>query len=84
MFIEELAEPKRQSLGAYFVREDRFEASAEVAEMISIFMDLHPLAIIFDLCIHAVWALLHGIIDRFASFSLRKVDRKHFIKRHHT
>lgn len=63
MFIEELAEHKRQSLGAYFVRKDRFEASAEVAEMISIFMDLHPLTVVFDLCIHAVWALLHGIID---------------------
>lgn len=63
MFIEELAQQKRQFVGAYFMWEDRFEASAEVAEMISIFMDLHPLAIIFDLCIHAIWALLHGILN---------------------
>lgn len=58
-----LARQKRQFIGAYLVREDRFEASAEVAEMISIFMDLHPLTVIFNLCIHAIWALLHGVLN---------------------
>jgi len=44
------------------VGKDRFEAPAEVAEVISILMDLHPLTIVFNLCIHAIGALLHGIL----------------------
>lgn len=56
--------PRRSPLvGAYFVWEDGFEAPAEVAEVVSIFMDLHPLAIVFDLCVHAVGTLLHGVLD---------------------
>lgn len=51
-----------QFAGAYFVRQDRFEAPAEVAEVIPVFMDLHPLTIVFNLCIHAIGALLHGIL----------------------
>lgn len=69
---------ERWLIGAYFMWEDRLEASAEVAEMISIFMDLHPLAIVFDLCIHAIGALLHGILNGLAGFSLRKVGRDKF------
>lgn len=52
----------RQFVGAYFVGKDRFEAPAEVTEVISVFMDLHPLTIVFNLCIHAIGALLHGIL----------------------
>lgn len=65
-------------MGAYFVWEDGFEAPAEVAEVVSVFMDLHPLAVVFDLCIHAVGTLLHGVLDRLAGFSLGKAERQKF------
>lgn len=58
-----MAQKLGQFIGAYFVRKDRFEAPAEVAEVISIFMDLHSLTIVFDLRIHAIWALLHGVLN---------------------
>lgn len=54
----------------HFVRQHRFEAAAEVAEVVSVFVDLHSLAVVFDLRIHPVGALLHGVLDGFTRLSL--------------
>lgn len=53
-----------------FVRQDRFEAAAEVAERVSVLVDLHALAVVFDLRVHPVGAFLHGIFDGLACLGL--------------
>lgn len=53
-----------------FVRQDRFEAAAEVAEGVSVLVDLHALAVVFDLGVHPVGTFLHGVFDRFTRLGL--------------
>lgn len=56
--------------GAYFVGEHRFEAPAEVAEVIPVLVHLHALTVVLDLGVHPVGTLLHGILDGLAGLSL--------------
>lgn len=55
---------------AYFVGEHRFEAPAEVAEVVPVLVHLHTLAVVFDLGVHPVGTLLHGVLDGLAGLSL--------------
>lgn len=52
------------------VWQHRFKAAAEVAEVVSILVDLDTLAVILDFRVHAVGALLHGVRDGLACLSL--------------
>lgn len=52
------------------VWQNRFKAAAEVAEVVSILVDLHTLAVVLDFRVHAVGALLHGVLDGLACLSL--------------
>lgn len=61
-----------QELFTDLVWEHWLETAAEIAEVISIFVDLHTLAIIFDLGVHPVGALLHGVLHRFTGLCLSK------------
>lgn len=57
---------------SYLVRQHGFEAAAEVAEVISVLVHLHALAVILDLRVHSIRAFLHGILDGLAGFCLRR------------
>lgn len=50
--------------------EHRFEAPAEVAEVIAVLVHLHALAVVLDLGVHPVGTLLHGILNGLAGLSL--------------
>lgn len=52
------------------MRQDRLEAPAEVAEVVSVLMHLHSLPIVLDLREHAVGTLLHRILDGLAGLGL--------------
>lgn len=75
--VGELAQGTRQWPGAYFVGEHRFEAPAEVAEVISVLVHLHALAVVLDLGVHPVGTLLHGVLDGLAGLSLGERGSKH-------
>lgn len=75
--VGELAQGTRQCPGAYFVGEHRFEAPAEVAEVISVLVHLHALAVVLDLGVHPVGTLLHGVLDGLAGLSLGERGSKH-------
>ena len=47
------------------------EAAAEVAEGVSVLVDLHALAVVLDLGVHPVGAFLHGVLDGFARLGLK-------------
>lgn len=57
---------------AYLVRQHGFEAAAEVAEVVTVLVHLHALAVVLDLRVHSVGALLHGVLDGLAGFGLEK------------
>ena len=61
--------------GPYFVRQHGLEAAAEVAEVVSVLVDLHALAVVLDLRVHPVGALLHGHLDGLACLRLRQEKR---------
>lgn len=65
-----------------FVRQDGFEAATEVAEAVAALVHLHALAVVLDLRVHAVGALLHGVFDGFARFRLgrKKKQKKNHAK----
>lgn len=48
-----------------------FEAAAEIAEAVSVLMDLHTFSIILDLRVHPIRAFLHCILDGFTSLCLK-------------
>lgn len=50
--------------------QDGLETAAEVAEVVPLLMHLDSLPVILDLREHAVWTLLHGILDGLAGLSL--------------
>lgn len=59
----------------------RLEAAAEVAEGVSVLVDLNALAVVFYLRVHPVGTFLHGVLDRFTRLGLES-DRQasmHFI-----
>lgn len=65
-----------------FVWQHWLQAAAEVTEVVSVLVDLNSFPVIFDLRVHPVGALLHGIFNRFTSFGLRGDDsRKRQIER---
>lgn len=53
------------------VWQHRLQAATEVAENVAVLVDLHTLAVIFDLGVHPVGALLHGVLNRLASLCLQ-------------
>lgn len=71
------------TLVTYLVRQNGFEAAAEVAEMISVLVYLHTLAVVLDLRVHSVGAFLHGVLDGLAGFCLEK-ERKKKKKKHNS
>lgn len=54
-----------------FVRQHWLQAAAEVAEIVSILVDLHALPVIFDFRIHPVGTFLHGVLDGFTCLCLK-------------
>lgn len=52
------------------MRQDGLQTAAEVAEVVTILMHLHPLAVILDLGEHAIGALLHRVLNGLAGLSL--------------
>lgn len=54
-----------------FVRQHWFEAATEVAEVVSVLVDLHALAIVLDLRVHPVGAFLHGVLNGFTRLRLK-------------
>lgn len=48
------------------------QAAAEVTEVVSVLVDLHSFSVVFDLRVHPVGALLHGVLHRFTSFRLQE------------
>lgn len=55
--------------------QDGLETAAEVAEVVPLLMHLDSLPIILDLREHAVWTLLHGVLDGLAGLSLGGGER---------
>lgn len=47
----------------YLMRQHRFKAAAEVAEVIAVLVHLHTLAVVLDLRVHSVRTFLHGVLD---------------------
>ena len=45
----------------HLVWQNWLQATTEIFEVIAAFVNLYPLTIILDFCIHAIWAFLHGI-----------------------
>lgn len=60
----------RTNVQTNLVWQHRLQAATEVAENAAVLVDLHTLAIILDLRVHAVGALLHGIFNRLARLCL--------------
>lgn len=58
------------------MRKYGFEAAAEVAELISVLVHLHALAIVLDLRVHSIRAFLHGVLDGLAGFCLEKKEEE--------
>ena len=55
--------------------QDGLETAAEVAEVVPLLMHLDSLPVILDLREHAVWTLLHGVLDGLAGLSLGGGER---------
>lgn len=54
-----------------FVRQHWFEAATEVAEDVSVLVNLHSFSVVLDLRVHAVWTFLHGLLDGFTCLCLK-------------
>lgn len=59
-----------------FVWQHRLEAAAEVAEAVSILVDLHTFSIVLDLRVHPVGAFLHGVLDGFTRLCLKSQKKE--------
>ena len=57
----------------YFMRQNWLQTSTKILKLISFFMKLHPLSIILNFSIETIGALLHSIINRPASLSLKQI-----------
>ena len=56
---------------------DRFEAAAEILELVSLFVNLDSLPVVLHLRKHAVGALLHRHGDGAAGLGQHWLDRRH-------
>lgn len=54
-----------------FVWQHWFEAAAEVAEFVSVLVDLYSFSIILDLRVHPVGTFLHGVLNGFTCLCLK-------------
>ena len=54
------------------VWKDWLETATEVAEVVSVFVDLHTLTVILNFREHAIWTLFHGLLYGLACLCLEK------------
>lgn len=54
----------------------RLQAAAEVAEGVSVLVDLNALAVVFYLGVHPVGTFLHGVLDGFTRLGLESHRKK--------
>ncbi|KAF3840596.1 hypothetical protein F7725_006458 [Dissostichus mawsoni] len=52
------------------------QAAAEVAEAVSILVDLHTFSVVFDLRVHPIGTFLHGVLDGFTCLCLKNTKGK--------
>ena len=64
--------PERQDIPhiTYLVRLDRFQAPTEELKPVALLVNLHPLPIILDLCVHPIGTLLYCLGNRPARLRL--------------
>ena len=64
------------------MRQHGLQAAAEVAEVVSVLVDLHSLSVVLDLRVHPVGTFLHGHLDGLARLGLRHQKENYFIPVH--
>ena len=67
----EIKEKKITKIFTYFVSKNWFQASAEIGEIVSLFVNLYSFSVVLYFSIHAVGALFKRMLYRFASLSLK-------------